>query len=88
MRMQRVAVDLSQGADPKLTQMLRLMVHGEALLGTEGPGKAAFPRLALSQALASSGSGSSIATGNVAGGASEWLLQVETLRVNRKDSRR
>ncbi|CAO1620885.1 unnamed protein product [Parajaminaea phylloscopi] len=44
----------SQGCDPKLPQMLRLMTHGEALLGPNGPGKIAFPRLGLAQALGSS----------------------------------
>ncbi|CAO1636695.1 unnamed protein product [Sympodiomycopsis kandeliae] len=37
----------SQGCDPKLPQMLRLMNHGEALLGPDGPGKTRFPRLDL-----------------------------------------
>lgn len=41
----------SQGCDPKLPQMLRLMTYGEKLLGPTGPGKTAFPRLALAKAL-------------------------------------
>lgn len=32
----------SQGSDPKLPQMLRLMAHGEKLLGLKGPGKVSF----------------------------------------------
>lgn len=35
----------SQGSDPKLPQMLRMMVHGEELLGPDGPGNTRFPRL-------------------------------------------
>lgn len=41
----------SQGSDPKLPQMLRLLAHGEELLGPDGPGKTHFPRLDLTHAL-------------------------------------
>lgn len=41
----------SQGCDPKLPQMLRLMTYGEELLGPEGPGKMHFPRLDVAAAL-------------------------------------
>lgn len=37
----------SQGCDPKLPQMLRMMAHGEDLLGPDGPGNTRFPRLNL-----------------------------------------
>ncbi|KDN45446.1 hypothetical protein K437DRAFT_256557 [Tilletiaria anomala UBC 951] len=40
----------SQGKDPKLLQLLRILTFGEHMLGTEGPGDVDFPRLDLSSA--------------------------------------
>lgn len=37
----------SQGRDPKLPQLIKMLQYGEELLGTDGPGKWDFPRLDL-----------------------------------------
>ncbi|SPO39347.1 related to Glucose-induced degradation protein 8 homolog [Pseudozyma flocculosa] len=37
----------SQGRDPKLPQLIKMLKYGEELLGMEGPGKWEFPKLDL-----------------------------------------
>lgn len=53
----------SQGCDPKLPQMLRIMGQGEELLGLDGPGKLQFPHLALLSAVDANAEPTSSTTG-------------------------